>query len=323
MILILSKSGDRDSDCVIEWLNFYKTPFLRINDEELMQGVVAFSYNANMVESSYFEISTKRVYLKDISVVWFRKFGFLTDYELRLNAVKELTEFLYDEFNGLRELILSLLSEKKWLFKRTVMKSKLEVLNTAKSVGLEIPKTIICTEIDEVKLFLDQNNHSIITKPIAEALNVKLLNSTIGLSTKKVETIKGLNRKFSPSLFQEYIDKLIELRVFYIRGKCYSMAIFSQSNPQTKVDFRAYDWEKPNRFIPYQLPLQIEEKIDMFMKKLQLNTGSIDIIKSSKNFKYYFLEVNPSGQFGMTAFPCNYPLHKIVAQNLIALKNEK
>lgn len=323
MILILSKPGDRDSDYVIEWLNFFKTPFLRINDEELMQGVATFSYDSNFIESSYFEISTQRVYLKDISVVWYRKFGFLTDYEMRLNSVKDLTDFLYDEFKGLRELILSLLEDKKWLFKRSLTKSKLEVLNIAKNVGLEIPKTIITTERDKVKLFLEQNSHSIITKPIAEALNVKLANSTIGLSTKKVETVKDLNRKFSPSLFQEYIEKEIELRVFYIMGKCYTMAIFSQSNPQTKVDFRAYDWEKPNRFIPYQLPLQIEAKVDLLMKKLQLNTGSLDIIKSSKNCKYYFLEVNPSGQFGMTAFPCNYPLHKIVAQNLILLKNEK
>lgn len=323
MILILSKPGDKDTDYVIEWLNFFKTPVLRINDEELMQGVVTFSYDANSIESSYFEISTQRVYMKDITVVWHRKFGFLKDYEAKLDSVRDLTDFLYDEFKSLRELILSLLEDKKWLYKRSLKKSKLEVLNIAKRMGLEIPKTIITTERDKLKSFLEQNNNSIITKPIAEAMNVKLENSTIALSTKKVETVKDLNKNFSPSLFQEYIEKEIELRVFYIMGRCYTMAIFSQSNPQTKVDFRAYDWENPNRFIPYQLPLQLEMKIDSFMKKLQLNTGSIDIIKSSKNGKYYFLEVNPSGQFGMTAFPCNYPLHKIVAQNLILLENEK
>ncbi|KAF2516652.1 ATP-grasp domain-containing protein [Flavobacterium foetidum] len=101
------------------------------------------------------------------------------------------------------------------------------------------------------------------------------------------------------------------------------MAIFSQSNPQTRLDFRAYDWDNPNRFIPYQLPEHIEAKIEMLMKNLNLNTGSIDLIKSSTNGDYYFLEVNPSGQFGMTAFPCNFPLHKIVAENLILLNNEK
>ncbi|MFV5703039.1 hypothetical protein ACM55F_14300 [Flavobacterium sp. XS2P12] len=52
MILILSKPGDRDTDLVIEWLNFFKTPVLRINDEELMQGITSFSHDSNFIENS-------------------------------------------------------------------------------------------------------------------------------------------------------------------------------------------------------------------------------------------------------------------------------
>lgn len=323
MILILSKPDDRDTDNVIEWLNFFKTPVIRIDDEELMQGKSYFSYNINFIENSYFENSTQRVYIKDITVVWCRKFGFLTDYERKLTVVRDLTDFLYSEFKALRELILHLLEDKKWLFKRNLWKSKLEILNVAKMAGLCIPKTIITTERNNLKAFLKENNNFIITKPIAEAVHVKLPNSSVTFSTKKIETVKDLNKTFSPSLFQEYIEKEIELRVFYIMGKCYSMAIFSQSNPQTQLDFRAYDLENPNRFIPYQLPESIETKIDVLMKNLELNTGSIDLIKSSKDGEYYFLEVNPSGQFGMTAYPCNFPLHKIVAENLTLLNNEE
>jgi ATP-GRASP peptide maturase of grasp-with-spasm system len=323
MILILSKSGDRDTDNVIEWLNFFNTPVIRINDEELMQGESCFSYNINFIENSYFENPIQRVYLKDITVVWCRKFGFLDDYEKKLSALRDLTDFLYNEFKALRELILHLLEGKKWLFNRRLWKSKLEILNEAKMVGLDIPKTIITTERDNLDSFLKENNNFIITKPIAEAAHIKLPTGSIALSTKKIETVQDLNKNFSPSLFQEYIEKEIELRVFYIMGKCYSMAIFSQSNPQTQLDFRDYDWENPNRFIPYQLPDHIENKIDILMKNLNLNTGSIDLIKSLKNGRYYFLEVNPSGQFGMTAFPCNFPLHKIVAESLILLKNEE
>jgi glutathione synthase/RimK-type ligase-like ATP-grasp enzyme len=52
------------------------------------------------------------------------------------------------------------------------------------------------------------------------------------------------------------------------------------------------------------------------MKKLDLNCGSIDLIKGCDG-KYYFLEVNPTGQFGMIDFPCNYGLHRKVAEKLI------
>ncbi|MFD2941833.1 grasp-with-spasm system ATP-grasp peptide maturase [Flavobacterium notoginsengisoli] len=324
MILILSKPGDRDTDDVMEWLNFFNAPVIRINDEELMQGRSSFTYNLHLVEKSFFDNGVQKVYLSDITTVWCRKFGFLDDYEKKIGPVKELTDYLYGEFRALRDLILDLLEDKKWLFKRNLWKSKLEILNEAKMVDLNIPNTLVTTERKKLKLFLKDNNQFVITKSLAEATHIRLPDQDpIALSTKKIESVMNLSKKFSPSLFQEYIEKEIELRVFYIMGKCYSMAIFSQSNPKTVLDFRSYDWENPNRLIPYQLPEQIETKIDRLMKKLKLNTGSVDLIKARKNGEYYFLEVNPSGQFTMTSLPCNYPLHRIVAENLILLSNEE
>jgi D-alanine-D-alanine ligase-like ATP-grasp enzyme len=52
------------------------------------------------------------------------------------------------------------------------------------------------------------------------------------------------------------------------------------------------------------------------MKDLSLKTGSVDFILD-QNDKYYFLEVNPIGQFGMVSYPCNYNLEKKVAYFLI------
>lgn len=52
------------------------------------------------------------------------------------------------------------------------------------------------------------------------------------------------------------------------------------------------------------------------MKRIDLITGSIDIIKST-NGKYYFLEVNPVGQYLAPSFLCNYNLPKIIAEWLI------
>jgi hypothetical protein len=76
------------------------------------------------------KISTQRVYLKDISVVWYRKFGFLTDYEMRLNSVKDLTDFPM-WVSKVYELILSLWRI-KMAIQRSLTKSKLEVLNMPK-----------------------------------------------------------------------------------------------------------------------------------------------------------------------------------------------
>ncbi|SQB45601.1 ATP-GRASP peptide maturase, grasp-with-spasm system [Chryseobacterium jejuense] len=47
------------------------------------------------------------------------------------------------------------------------------------------------------------------------------------------------------------------------------------------------------------------------MQSLDLNCGSLDLLKSGD--KYYFLEVNPIGQFLGLSLICNYSLEKEIA----------
>ena len=59
---------------------------------------------------------------------------------------------------------------------------------------------------------------------------------------------------FFPTLFQQKIEKDFDIRVFYLDGICYSMAIFN-----SRVDFRE-DYSN-NRNVPIKLPKHIELKI--------------------------------------------------------------
>lgn len=94
------------------------------------------------------------------------------------------------------------------------------------------------------------------------------------------------------------------------------MAIFSQEDQQTEVDFRNYNFEKPNRTVPFLLPIDLQEKLIQLMKNLHLKSGSIDMVLTEEG-DYVFLEVNPVGQFGMVSSPCNYELSKLIAETLI------
>ena len=57
------------------------------------------------------------------------------------------------------------------------------------------------------------------------------------------------------------------------------------------------------------------------MENLYLNFGSLDFIVD-KNYNFYFLEINPVGQFGMTSTPNNYQIEKEVALILNKKNNE-
>ena len=100
------------------------------------------------------------------------------------------------------------------------------------------------------------------------------------------------------------------------------MAIFSQNNNKTKVDFRRYDTEFPNRLVRYSLPKNIQNKLILLMSHLKLATGSIDMIVTEDN-DFIFLEVNPFGQFGMVSKPNNFNLEKRIAKYLIEYGGDK
>ncbi len=132
--------------------------------------------------------------------------------------------------------------------------------------------------------------------------------------TEDVENT-DLDTSFFPSLIQEKIDKLFELRIFYLHGDFFSMAIFSQNDKKTNTDFRKYNHDKPNRQVPFSIPKSVSDKLTLLMQKLKLNSGSIDMVVT-KNYEYVFLEINPVGQFGMVSGPCNYKIEKKIAQYL-------
>mgnify|MGYP003653909829 CR=1 FL=1 len=52
------------------------------------------------------------------------------------------------------------------------------------------------------------------------------------------------------------------------------------------------------------------------MVKMDLNCGSFDIIYTPSG-EYYFLEVNPVGQFQWLSYNCNYFIEKLIAEGLI------
>lgn len=171
--------------------------------------------------------------------------------------------------------------------------NKLISLRVAESVGLCIPSTYVSSDKSEILNF-HSKNHNVITKFIQDVIFLNPQGMLLRSTTERVSKadITKMDNIFSPSLIQTEIKKKYEIRVFYLQGECYAMAIFSQQDKQTRVDYRNYNHQCPNRMVPYILPRAIELKINRFMKKMNLDTGSIDMIVTPE-LEYVFLEVNP------------------------------
>ena len=229
---------------------------------------------------------------------------------------------LSSEWQTLEALIIQKLESKKRFGCYYDNEKKLLTLQLAKEIGIKIPETYICSKKTILqKTFNSQKN--LITKGLQNGLTITSKTndgsaySYYNLTSKILEDdINEINTTFFPSLIQQKIDKLFELRIFYFSGTFYSMAIFSQKDLTTNVDFRNYNVEKPNRNIPFILPTDIQNKLQLLLDKLLLNTASIDMIYTPEK-EYVFLEVNPEGQFGMVSSPCNYHIERLISEYLI------
>ena len=304
MILLISNENDQTTNDVIDWLRYFNAGWERLNGEDLIDG----EKHSYLLPIGADSLKLEQLY-RNIDCIWFRRF-----YPEYPKGVDRFDGYLDDELKVLKEYILS--GEVRIFGNATHRTNKLIALSTAEELGLKIPATAIVNNKSDFYKFLDKYP-SVITKPIAEGLDYNKDDNDYILYTNEVSNgyFDKIPDKFFPSLIQEKIVKDFEIRTFYWKEKCYSMAIFSQENENTAIDFRRYDRKRPNRNVPYQLPQEIEEKISGLMKRIKLNSGSIDLIKDV-NGNFVFLEVNPNGQFGMVSYPCNYNLEMIIANDL-------
>ncbi|WP_223606966.1 grasp-with-spasm system ATP-grasp peptide maturase [Chryseobacterium sp. OSA05B] len=300
MILIISQNNEITTTEVIKYLLAMKKPFIRIHEDEIFE---IKTRNKRI----FLESSRNTFFLDDIKSVWYRRGGLqfkrlkYANRSIHLNMTE--TQFWLEGY------VRKILESKRSINKESNSDvNKLIVLDMAKDLGFNVPDYFLAENTDDVEV---------------EKTIIKTLNGNVTLDEIKknsggfmyTSVVKDTeDGDFFITFFQEKIEKDFEVRTFYLNGQCWSMAIFSQNDAQTQVDFRKYNEIKPNRNVSYHLPSHLEEKIHLLMQSLDLNSGSIDFIK--KGEKFYFLEINPIGQFMGMSGTCNYFLEQKIAEYL-------
>ncbi|HEY8970937.1 MAG TPA: grasp-with-spasm system ATP-grasp peptide maturase [Puia sp.] len=326
MIIILSRQDDGNTHLVIEWLISLGKNFIRINSDDERTRLARINVAAKEL---IVEQNGTKFNLSDATSVWYRRRG------LSIKSVQLGKEFyekevfptspghhrkhMTDEMTEVLDFISFSLDEKCRVLGKhnSYAVNKLKVLEMAAKVGLKTPETFIITTKDDLTELMDKSGKGFITKAISNGVYLFTDTQAYYSYTEKLTkaSLNKIRKRFFPSLVQVEIRKKFELRVFFLDNELYTMAIFSQKDEKTKVDFRKYNNSKPNRTVPFRVPGDIAAKIRLLMASLGLNTGSLDFIVD-ENDEFIFLEVNPVGQITMTSLPCNYYLEKKIAQYL-------
>ena len=282
MILIITHKEDYTADYIVDKLNILNINYLRLNCEDLFLNDFEIDSNLHF----YFKNQS------EIKSIWFRRTK-LPNFD---SVPVEFQNFLLSEYDCFLKNIFEIM-DAKWLSKPYNIyraENKLYQLKLAKEIGFTIPKTLVTNNKEKIKDFYYESNSRIVLKPFYSS-KVFHNNKSKFLFTNILKEEHLLNLEqfdLTPTIFQQYIEKEKEFRITVVGQNVFVASVNSQSNVKTKVDWRKDDL----KFSKDILPPEIESKSIQMVKDLGLLFGAIDIIKG-KDGEYYFLEINPNGQW--------------------------
>lgn len=289
--LIVSSTIDFSTDMVCYRLLEDNEKFYRLNrDEFLKHKIVVDLQNEVMIIS--IDGEEYEAQFEHLKGIFFRAPVFLrTQSKKELSVQEQLERNQWSSF--LRNLIV--FKNANWINNPVSTyraENKIFQLCIAKEYGLVVPVTYIsnCTDFN-----LDSDKKYIV-KSLDTALFYDMENNKEMFTYSNVVSGSELNEydlTSAPIFIQEFLNPKIDCRVTYVQGKLFPVKIL-QNGKGMYGDWRIRKEEL--EYIPFQLPTYVENAIHKLMKKLELNFGGIDLAIVSG--EYFFIEVNPTGEWG-------------------------
>lgn len=311
MILCITHSGDfYNIDIFFHYLETKNIPYFRLNSDRLnhLQKI--------MMSKDFFELTDEfgnTVTSKEIQAVWHRKaWGITVPEELD----QSYRSVFLKEYMSLRYNLFTILENIPWINpfenENKIDGNKMFQLKLAQRHNLIIPKTIFSNDPERITTFFHQNcNGKMVAKlhgVISKSMNGENFLSTNIIDENSLEDISDI--AYCPMIFQPYIEKEYELRIVYLDGEFFTGKINNSENVDWRVAQGNYFWSA------YELPGNIKLNLTSMMKEMGLYIGAIDMIRG-KDGNYYFLEVNPQGEWGMLQKELNFPIVERIVDNLI------
>ncbi|HEY0735282.1 MAG TPA: hypothetical protein VGD69_10295 [Herpetosiphonaceae bacterium] len=309
-IVIVTQMDDAHADDIILLLHELGHDAIRLNTDDIpVNTLLSLGFDSSRPHwsgSIAIQTNGRIIDAESIRSVWWRRpaaFGLPLDLSLQER------EFATDEIDhALRSLWASL--DCYWIsYPENIRQAswKGAQLQRAAQLGFEVPRTIITTDPDAARTFYYDCPSGMIFKvmtdpflgaqKMAEKHPDQAPPEAYGTSTTLVSEAELAlldSVRLVPCLFQEYIPKQLDLRVTVIGDELFAAEIHSQTNEQTRIDWRNYDVDIPYRRA--QLPAEVAARCMALVKSYNLNFSAIDLILTPDG-RYVFVENNPNGQF--------------------------
>ena len=318
-ILLISNKQDYTTDFVVKRLKEFNADFYRLNTDDIgMSCFITFNY-MNQKYELYDKHLNKNFDLLSFTSVYFRRPELP---QIDTNGIStEEQLFVKTEIHQFLEGLYKLLRKAYWISPIDAIKraeNKIYQLSLAQDLGFLIPSSIITNDVKDFYGFCKKND--CIVKPIMSGqIGWPEMHKVIFTSKLEHEPEdKEIN--FCPTYIQKRIEKECDIRLTIVGKYNFAVAIDSQRNSETRTDWRKGENLLIHRQI--EMPRDLIEKSFRMLSILGLQYGAFDFILD-KTGKYYFLEVNPNGQWAWIECQTGCDISGAIAKQLLKGEHEE
>jgi len=319
VVLLITHSGDFFTiDRVAEALSKKGARPFRLDTDKFpleVQLMAQFDKDKSSHKLKYgdYSISTEEVQAVWMRRIWKPNLGQELDPQFQEACIRESQATLSGLWDSLRKV--------RWvddLERIKTAQNKQRQLRVASEVGLVIPRTLIANNPEAVREFFQEVKGKMVTK-LLTALSYSMEYTPFFLYTsavKEEDLLDADSLRYCPMVFQEEIPKQLELRVVFVRGNVFVGALDASVYGASKVDWRQPGVEVGS-WQHHDLPDEIVDRLRALMSELGLLFGALDFILTPSG-EYVFLEVNPTGEWGMLERDLELPISNAIAEALIS-----
>ncbi len=287
-ILIVSTKDDYATDYIAFYLNEINASYLRLNIDQLSD----FSINIDPYLPEIYGNGTNFSFRIDpgkLKSIYFRAPVFWKDqYNGNLSPDQQFSHNQWATF--IQSLII--FEDVLWVNhpqKVYGAENKPYQLYKAKKLGFKTPETII-TNSNE-KSSISRKNTIVIKTLGSMMLNIENKDAFIYTNIINNKELQHEDMSSAPVILQEPLIPKVDVRVTVIRDKVFAVSI-KKYDQGIGMDWRL---EENVEYEKIELPKNIERKCIKLTESLGLKYGGIDLIIHNNN--YYFLEINPTGDW--------------------------
>ena len=313
MLLVITNKTDLACDYLIVHLKKRQVPFLRINTEDLGR---QFAADLIVGDGNRDFLLTKKGHrplsASDVSAVYFRQPLLPLPPD---DIAQSDVEFAKREAGECLRSLWRLIDEKRWVNhprRLWLASNKIEQLCIAQELGMEIPPTIVTANKDSVGRFIEFHGGDVICKAVKHGFMYAPGSTSIATTQRIGSDYLDNFEDFAsvPMTYQREIPKVYDVRVTVVGEDVFATAIHSQEFAETQVDWRVWDlcdFDLEHERI--ELPNDVVSRCLRITARNGLKYAAIDLVYCTDG-SYYFLELNPNGQWAWIEQITGYPIRR-------------